>query len=127
MATAIIGGANDFMIFSLLFYGKQYGFALGALAHVVSAVNVFTGIVDNVGIGTYNVISFFGLWLHIAFIVAGVLSARGNENPEESCEAPRHPLQHITIPPRDIIKMLLFSYSGSTVITLILSYYVADK
>jgi len=127
MSTAIIGGANDFMIFSLLFYGKQYGFALGALAHLVSAVNVFTGIVDNFGIATYNVISFFGLWLHIAFMVAGILSARGNEDPSENaCDPPRHPLQHITIPGTAVIKMLLFSFAGSTLTTLLLSYVVAD-
>lgn len=128
MTTAIIGGANDFLITSLLFYGKQYGFALGGLAHVVSAVNVFTGIVDNFGVGTYNIISFFGLWINIAFMVAGVLSVRVKNDPDaDGVEPPVHPLQHVKISWQTTLKLIAFSYTGSTIVTLLLSYVAANK
>jgi len=128
VTTSIIGLANDFLIVSLLFYGKQFGFALGGIAHLVSAINVFTGIVDNFGVATYSIVSFFGLWINIALMVAGILSVRvKNEPGADEIDPPVHPLQHVDISAKTALKLIALSYAASTLVTILLSYVAANR
>ncbi|KZV88164.1 hypothetical protein EXIGLDRAFT_839431 [Exidia glandulosa HHB12029] len=75
IGAAIVGGANDFLIVCILLYGRQWLLAAGALAHVFSAVAVFTCTIDNFGVLPYNLCIFLGLWIHIALTVTGILYA----------------------------------------------------
>ncbi|KDQ11583.1 hypothetical protein BOTBODRAFT_453151 [Botryobasidium botryosum FD-172 SS1] len=128
VTTSIFGLANDFLLTSLLFYGKQYGFALGGIAHLVSAINVHTGIVDNFGVATHSIISFFGLWINIALMVAGILSVRvKNEPGTDEVDPPVHPLQHVDISAKTALKLVVLSFTASTIVTILLSYVAANR
>ncbi|EJD50164.1 hypothetical protein AURDEDRAFT_112293 [Auricularia subglabra TFB-10046 SS5] len=76
IGAAVVGGANDFLIVCLLSYGRQWVLAAGALAHVFSAVSVFTCTIDNFGVLPYNFSIFLGIWTHIGLTLAGILYAR---------------------------------------------------
>lgn len=53
----------------LLLYAKQWLYAIGALAHVVAALAVFTSISVDFGIVPYSQFTFFALWFNLVFYV----------------------------------------------------------
>jgi hypothetical protein len=59
-----------------LLYGKQWVLAAGAVGHVISAVAVFTNVVDSFGVLPYNLCIFIGLWSHIGLTLIGILYAQ---------------------------------------------------
>ncbi|EJD50172.1 hypothetical protein AURDEDRAFT_182605 [Auricularia subglabra TFB-10046 SS5] len=76
MSVAVAGGAIDFLIVCLLFYGNQWVLAAGAFGHVFSAVSVFIDFIDNFGVIPYNLCIFLGVWTHITLTLSGILYAR---------------------------------------------------
>ncbi|KAG8880485.1 hypothetical protein FRB99_004797 [Tulasnella sp. 403] len=131
---AIIGGANDFMMVQSLAYGGQWGLALGAMCHVVSAVTVFAGISHNFGVVAWNAITYGALWGHIFFTVSGILNAPRQPLPPRSPEQeyieygepPANPLHYVKFTPKIIATMLGLCLAGSTIITLFLAFVLPE-
>ncbi|KAG8983455.1 hypothetical protein FRB94_008434 [Tulasnella sp. JGI-2019a] len=110
-------------------WGGQRGLAAGALCHIISAVTVFTGIGVNIGVVRWNVITFFGLWGHIFFmlryILAGPIVIKDPTVPEAELEyedQPNNPLQHFHFSGALIAKLIGFGLVNSTVVTLLIVF-----
>ncbi|KAJ6564663.1 hypothetical protein B0H19DRAFT_1286234 [Mycena capillaripes] len=73
MTASVFGGGNDLVAVLLLAYGKKWLYALGALAHMSSAVLVFVDSAIFLNVVSYNTLSFISLWLHIGFTAAAIL------------------------------------------------------
>ncbi|KAG8921480.1 hypothetical protein FRC03_000756 [Tulasnella sp. 419] len=129
LIVAIVGGTNDFMMVQSFLYGGQWGLALGAFLHVISAVTVFVGISGNFGVVEWNVITFFALWGHIFFMTWYNLNKKGAvkgvnaEGEQIYAEPPANPLHYVKFPAKVIAGNLAFCITGSTVITIFLAYY----
>ncbi|KAG9030987.1 hypothetical protein FRB95_003267 [Tulasnella sp. JGI-2019a] len=95
----------------------------------ISAVTVFTGIGVNIGVVQWNVITFFGLWGHIFFmlryILAGPIVIKDPTVPEAELEyedQPNNPLQHFHFSGALIAKLIGFGLVNSTVVTLLIVF-----
>ncbi|KAG8981566.1 hypothetical protein FRB94_009460 [Tulasnella sp. JGI-2019a] len=126
---AIIGGANDFLIFEAMAYGKQWGLAAGAMCHIISGVTSFVGVSINIGVVPWNVITFFALWGHIFFILRYILAGpkliRDPTVPEAELEFEdplNNPLHNVHFSAQTIAKLIALALVGSTVVTLIIIY-----
>ncbi|KAG9024756.1 hypothetical protein FRB95_011129 [Tulasnella sp. JGI-2019a] len=126
---AIVGGANDFLIFEALWVGGQKGLAAGAMCHIIGAVTVFVGIGVNIGVVPWNAITFFSLWGHIFFmlryILAGPIVVKDPTVPEAELEyedQPNNPLQHFHFSGALIAKLIGFGLVNSTVVTLLIVF-----
>jgi len=121
---AIIGGANDFLILQALAYGRKWGLALGALFHIISAVNVFIFISVNFGVVEFNVVNFFALWGQAGFLVAyflniprTVIPPTDEERDIEFEDPPSNPLHDVKFTPKLIAIFIALGLLGSTIIT----------
>lgn len=154
ISVAVTGGAIDFFIASLLFYGQQWILAIGAFGHVFTAISVFTDIIDNFGVLPYNLCIFLGLWTHIGFTVIGILYARElclkkqtlsssrDTEGKGSGKRPRSPKQNeldierraacyawnpmwqVQVQPSTLLAIVALSLVGSTLITVVLVNWV---
>ncbi|KAG8862745.1 hypothetical protein FRB96_000755 [Tulasnella sp. 330] len=127
--TAVVGGANDLLIFEALLYGKQYGLAAGAFCHVISAVTVFLGIGVNIGVVPWNVITFFSLWGHIFFMLQYILTSptrvkdpRSQDDELEHEDPPNNPLHHVNFTPSLIGAFIAFGLVSSTIVAFLIAW-----
>jgi len=116
----ILGGTGDFLMPLLLFYGKQPVLAVGSLAHVAAALLVFTEFVHDIGIVTFNVLSFFAVWLHVGFIIAGlrILRKKGTEYPSNPMKRP--------VPSNVLAKLTFIAFLAGTAIAVLLTFVVPN-
>lgn len=109
-----LGGIGDFLMPLLLFYGQQPILAIGSLAHVGAAASVFGEFVHNYGVIEFNLYSFFSVWFHVGFIIAGL---RLQRKPEK--EYPSNPMKR-AVPPK--VLAILFGISAFAAI-LVSSFF----
>ncbi|KZV88166.1 hypothetical protein EXIGLDRAFT_722940 [Exidia glandulosa HHB12029] len=138
MLSSIIGGGNDGLMVLLFFYGKQYWFAFAAFGHVVSAVMVFTEVIKNIGVVTYNAIIFISLCIHVGGTVMGIMqlaSSSGSDSGSyEQLPSPHHddaenanhgipnPLASTAWTREVLQKLVCLALFGSTGVTVYLAF-----
>lgn len=59
----VVSGATDFALPLLLLYGRQWLFAVAALAHGVQVVAVFIIVIKDFGVFWWNFLTFWGTWM----------------------------------------------------------------
>lgn len=146
MFAAIIGGGNDAFMVLLFWYGKQYWFAVAALGHLISAIMVFTEVIGNIGVVTYNVMIFLSIAFHVGATVFGVmeLDQSGKQNNDEESAHSLHdfisahhthhaaeggmpnPLAAVSITNTKIITLAILGLLGSTGVTLFLAFVLPN-
>jgi len=128
VATSTLVMTNVLVIASLFFYGKQAGYCIATITRIIGVLNIFTGMVYNIGVIPYNAVAFFTLGLQIALIIGGILNANVmHVDPEQGPSQDQnhdqvlHPLQTTTVPLSAFLGFFVCSLGVSVIVSLSLA------
>ncbi|KDQ11589.1 hypothetical protein BOTBODRAFT_35254 [Botryobasidium botryosum FD-172 SS1] len=125
VATSSLVMTNALVVACLFFYGKQAGYCLAMITRILGILNIFTGMVYNIGVIPYNAINFFTLGFQIALIIGGILNSNvihldPEQGPIEEQQI-LHPLQTTAVPLSAFLGFFVCSLAASIVVSLSLA------
>jgi len=137
----VVSGATDFALPLLLLYGRQWLFAIAALAHAVQVVAVFVIVIKDFGLFWWNFLTFWGTWIQSGALVAAILRIwlanqkqpihlpPGDDASDTDRipggEAPDNPLAHVEVSKMAAIIIFGLSFGVSTLSSFLFVFVIA--